>query len=231
VVRTALLAVALPALFACSGGSVDDASGGPVGSSTSRDSLGSQVVVPEAQQLTEAQLNDTLPSSTDMSAIFSPTKENDSDKNDEDFLCGADVGQFDGRNAEAKVGYSAQVGLSATRYSFGISQFDSAAIAVEQIQALGDVIDSCNKFILRGDTYAVAPISVALGDEDTVAVQLTAKSAGFAVTVDVLMVRTGSTLVASLSTTIGLAKGSTVDDLVHLTRETVDRYEAEAGIA
>jgi hypothetical protein len=166
-----------------------------------------------------------------MSAIFSATKENDSDKNDENFLCGANVGQFDRRNAEAKVGYATQVGLSGTRYSFGINQFDSSAIAIEQIQALGDAIDSCNRFTSRGDTYTVAPISATLGDKDTVAVQLTTKSAGFAVTVDVLMVHTGSTLVASLSATIGLAKGSTVDDLVLLTRETVDRYEAEAGIA
>ena len=230
-VRTALLALALPALIACSGGTTDDASGGPVGSSTSRDSLGSEVVVPEAQQLTEAQLQDTLPSSSDMSAIFSPAKEIDSDKDDESFLCGADVDHFDRRNAEAKAGYVAQVGLSATRYSFGISQFDSAAAAVEQIQALGGVIDSCNKFTLRGDIYTVAPISATIGDDDTVAVQLTAKSAGFAVTVDVVMVHAGSSLVSSLSSTIGLTEGSTIDDLVHLTRETVDRYGAEASIA
>ena len=187
--------------------------------------------MPVAQQLTEAQLEDTLPSSSDMSAIFSPTEGDDSHKSDESFLCGADVDHFDRRNAEAKVGYGAQVGMSATRYSFDISQFDSPAIAVEQIQTLGDAIDSCTKFTLNGDTYTVAPMSAALGDEDTVAVQLSTKSAGFAVAVDVLMVRTGSSLVASLSATIGLARGSTIDDLVRLTRETVDRYEAEAGIA
>jgi hypothetical protein len=51
------------------------------------------------------------------------------------------------------------------------------------------------------------------------------------VAVDVLLVRTGSSLVASRSATIGLAEGSTVDDLVRLSRETVDRYEAAAGIA
>jgi hypothetical protein len=187
--------------------------------------------MPEARQLTEAQLEDTLPSSSDMSAIFSPTEEDDSDKDDESFLCGTDVEHLDRRNAEAKVGYGAQVGLSATRYSFGISQFDSPAVAVEQIQALGDAIDSCTTFTSNGDTYTVAPMSAALSDEDTVAVRLTTKSAGFAVAVNVLMVRTGSSLVASLSATIGLAEGSTIDDLVRLSQETLDRYEAEAGIA
>ncbi len=231
VFRTALLALALPALFACSGGNTDDASGAPVGPSTSRDSPGSQAVVPEAQQLTEAQLKDTLPSSSDMPAIFSPTEEDASHKDDESFLCGTDVDHLDRRNAEATAGYGAQVGLSATRYSFGISQFDSPAIAVEQIQALGDAIDSCTKFTSNGDTYRVAPMPAARSDEDTVAVQLTTRSAGFAVAVDVLLVRTGSSLVASRSATIGLAEGSTVDDLVRLSRETVDRYEAAAGIA
>lgn len=228
VFRTALLALALPALFACSGGNSDDASGAPVGPSTS--SSGSEAVVPEAQQLTEAQLEDTLPSSSDMPAIFSPTVEDASHK-DESFLCGTDVDHLDRRNAEARVGYGAQVGLSATRYSFGISQFDSPAIAVEQIQALGDAIDSCTKFTSHGDTYRVAPMPAALSGEDAVAVQLTTKSAGFAVAVDVLLVRTGSSLVASRSATIGLAEGSTIDDLVRLSRETVDRYEAAAGIA
>jgi hypothetical protein len=188
-------------------------------------------VVPEAQQLTEAQLEDTLPPSSDMSAIFSPTEEDDSDQDDGSFLCGADVDHFDRRNAEAKVGYGAQVGVSATRYSFGISQFDSPAVAVEQIRALGDAIDSCTRFTSNGDTYAVAPMPAALSDEDTVAVQVTTRSAGFAVAVNVLMVRTGSSLVASLSATIGLAEGSTIDDLVRLSQETLDRYEAEAGIA
>src|SRR3954467_11679108 len=125
--RTALLALALPALFACTGGSTDDASGVPVGPSTSRDSQGSAGVAPEAQQLTEAQLEETLPSSSDMSAIFSPVEEDDSDRGDENFLCGVDVDHLDRRNAEAKVDYGAQVGVSATRYSFGISQFDSPA--------------------------------------------------------------------------------------------------------
>jgi hypothetical protein len=185
----------------------------------------------QPQQLTETQLEDTLPTSSDMSAIFVPTQENQSGKKDESFLCGADVDHFDRRNAEAKVGYGAQVGLSATRYSFGISQFDSPAIAVEQIQALGDAIDSCTTFTSNGDTYAVAPLSAAGRGEDTVAVQATAKSAGFAVAVNMLMMRTGSSVVVSLAATIGLAAGSTVDDLVRLSQETVERYEAKAGIA
>jgi len=166
-----------------------------------------------------------------MSAIFSPTQENQSGKDDESFLCGAGVDQLDHRNAEAKVGYVAQVGLSATRYSFDIGQFDSPAVAAEQIQALGDDIDSCSTFTANGDTYTVAPSSAAGSDEDTIAVQATTKSAGFAVAVNMLVVRTGSSLVASLSSTIGLAEGSTVDDLVRLSKETVDRYEAKAGIA
>lgn len=181
-------------------------------------------------QLTEAQLEDTLPTSSDMSAIFSPTQENQSGK-DESFLCGADIDHFDRRNAEAKVGYGAQVGASATRYSFGISQFDTPAVAVEQIQALGDAIDSCTTFTSNGDTYAVAPLSATDGGDDTVAVQATAKSAGFAVAVNMLTVRTGSSVVVSLSATIGLAEGSTVDDVVRLSQKIVERYEAEAGIA
>jgi hypothetical protein len=230
-VRTALLALALPALFACTGGSTDDASSAPAGPSTSRGSSGSEAAVPEAQQLTEAQLEDTLPSSSDMSAIFSPTEEDGSGKDDGSFLCGADVEHFDRRNAEARVGYGAQVGVSATRYSFAISQFDSPAVAVEQIQALGDAIDSCTTFASDGDTYMVAPMSAARRDDDTVAVQVTTKSAGFAVAVNVLVVRTGSSLVASLAATIGLAAGSTVDEVVRLTQETVERYEAEVGSA
>jgi hypothetical protein len=188
-------------------------------------------LVAEAQQLTEAQLTDTLPTSSDMPAIFTPTKGDDSDEDDNSFLCGADVDHFAQRNAEAKVGYGAQVGLSATQYSFGISQFDSPAVAVEQIQAFGDAIDSCNRFTSHGDTYTVAPMSADRSGEDTVAVRLSTKSAGFAVAVNVLMVRTGSSLVASLSATIGLARGSTIDDLVRLTQETVDRYEMAAGIS
>jgi hypothetical protein len=229
VLRTALLALALPALLACSGGSTDGASGTPFEASRSGDSPVSEASAAEAQQLTEAQLKDTLPTLSDMPAIFSPTKSDGSDEEDKNFLCGADVDHFNQRNAEAKVGYGAQVGLSATQYSFGISQFDSPALAVEQLQTFGDVIDSCHKFTSHGDTYTVVPMSAGHSD-DTVAVRLTTKSAGFAVAVNVLMVRTGSSLVASLSATIGLARGSTIDDVVRLTQETVDRYEAEAGI-
>ncbi len=166
----------------------------------------------------------------DMSSIFSPTQANQPGKDDRSFLCGADVDHLDRSDAEAKVGYVAQVGLSLTRYSFRISQFDSPEVAVDQIQALGDAIDSCTSFTANGDTYTVAPFSVAGDDEDTIAVQATTKSAGFAVAVNMLMVRTGSSLVASLSATIGLAEGSTIDDLVRLSRETVDRYDAEAGV-
>ena len=187
--------------------------------------------MPEAQQLTEAQLQDTLPTVGDMPAIFSPTEDGNSGEDDTSFLCGVDVDHLDQRNAEAEAGYGAQVGPSATRFSFRISQFDSPEVAVEQIRALGDAIDSCNKFTSNGDTYTVAPMSVGRSGDDTVAVTLTAKSAGFAVDVNVLMVRTGSSLVASLSATIGLARGSTIDDLVRLSQETVDRYEEEAGIA
>jgi len=187
--------------------------------------------VAEAHQLTEAQLEDTLPTLSDMSTIFSPTTGDDSDEEDKSFLCGTDVDHFVHRNAEAHVGYGAQVGLSATRYSFGISQFDSPAVAVEQLQALGAAIDSCNRFISHGDTYTVGPMPAGRSGEDTVAVTLTTTSAGFAVAVNVLMVRTGSSLVASLSATIGLASGSTIDDLVRLTQETVDRYETAAGIS
>jgi len=226
VLRTALLALALPALFACSGGSNDNPSGAPVGPSTSSDSL-----VREAQQLTEAELEDTLPTLSDMPAIFSPTKDDDSDEDDKSFLCGADVERFEQRNAEANVGYLAQVGVSATQFSFGVSQFDSAEVAVEQVQAFGDAMDSCDKFTSDGDTYTVAPMSAGRSGDDTVAVKLTAKSAGFAVGVNVVMVRTGPSLVMSLSATIGLARGSTIDDLVRLTEETVDRYEAAAGIS
>ena len=185
----------------------------------------------QPQQLTETQLENTLPTSSDMSAIFSPTQENQSGKNDESFLCGADVDHFDHRNAAAKVGYGAQVGVSATRYSFGISQFDTPAVAVEQIQALGDEIDSCTTFTSNGDTYAVAPLPAADSGEDTIMVQATAKSAGFAVAVNMRIVRTGSSVVVSLSATIGLAEGSTIDDLVRRSHEIVERYEAEAGIA
>jgi len=76
-----------------------------------------------------------------------------------------------------------------------------------------------------------APFSGAGSDEDTIAVQATTRSAGFAVDVSMLMVRTGSSLVASLSSTVGLAEGSTIDDLVRLSQTTVHRYEAAAGIA
>lgn len=171
----------------------------------------------------------TLPRPSDLSAIFSPMREIRSGA-DAGFLCGADVGDLDGRNAEATVGYAAQVGLSATRYSFGISQFDSPALAAEQIQALGDAIDPCTTFTANGDTYAVAPFSAARSDDDTVAVQATTRSAGFAVAVTLLLVRAGSSVVASLSSTVGLAAGSTIDDVVRLSDETVGRYEAEADI-
>ncbi|WP_344048150.1 hypothetical protein [Nocardioides panacihumi] len=229
--RTALLALALPALFACSSHSTKDSSAASTGPSTSRDSAGSEAVVRQPQQLTGTQLEDTLPTSGDMSAIFSRTQESQSGRDYASFLCGADVDHPDRRNAEAKVGYVAQVGFSATRYSFGISQFDSPAVAVEQIQALGDAIDACTTFTANGDTYTVAPLSAPRSDEDTIAVQATTKSAGFAVDVSMLMVRTGSSLVASLSSTVGLAEGSTVDDLVRLSKATVGRYEAAAGIA
>ena len=218
-------------LLACSGGGTEDSYGASAGPSTSRDSAGSEAVARQPQQLTAGQLEDTLPTSSDMSAIFSPTQEDDSDKDDESFLCGVDVDRLDRRNAGAKVGYVAQVGVSATRYSFGISQLDSPALAVEQRRALAEAIDSCTRFTSNGDSYAVAPLSAAGGDENTVAVQATTKSAGFAVAVNVLIVRTGSSLVASLSATIGLAPGSTIDELLRLTEETVDRYEAEADIA
>lgn len=231
VVRTALLALALPALFACSGGGDGDGSGAPAGSSASGGSHASGAAAPEPEQLTEAQLKDTLPSSSDMSTIFIPTDESDSGKDRGTFLCGTDVGRFDRRNAAAKVGYVAQVGISATRYSFAINQFDSPAIAAEQVQALGTAIDACRRFTSNGDTYTVAPMPATPSDGDTVAVQVTTRSAGFAVTVDVLVVRSGSSLVESLSATLGLAAGSTVDDVVHHSQETVDRYEAAAGIA
>jgi hypothetical protein len=165
-----------------------------------------------------------------MSAIFTPARQTQSGT-DESFLCGADVDHLGRSNAEATVGYVAQVGVSATRYSFAISQFDSPAVATEQIRALGDAVDSCTTFTANGDTYTVAPLSAAHGDEDRVAVQATSKSAGFAVAVDVLVVRTGSSVVSSLSSTIGLAEGSTVDDLVALSKQTVDRYETAAGVA
>src|SRR4051812_8683578 len=123
VVRTALLALALPALLACSGGSAEDSSAASTGPATSRGSTGSEAVVRQPEQLTGAQLEGTLPRPSDMSAIFSATQENQSGKRDESFLCGADLDHLDRRNAEAKVGYVAQVGFSATRYSFDIRQF------------------------------------------------------------------------------------------------------------
>lgn len=231
VFRTALVALALPALFACSGGSAGDVSGAPDGPSTSPHSPASQAGVPEARQLTPGELEDTLPSSSDMSAIFSPTGQDDAGKDNGKFLCGAALEHFDRRNTEARVGYGAQVGVSATRYSFDISQFDSPAVAVEQMKGLSDAIHSCATFRSGGDSYTVAPMSGVPSDADTVAVQVTTRSAGFAVAVNVLIVRTGSSLVASLAATIGLAAGSTVDDVGRLTQETVDRYETEAGIA
>jgi hypothetical protein len=229
VLRTALLALALPALFACSGGSKDNPSDAPDGQSTSLDSPVPKASVPEAQQLTEAELEATLPPLGDMPAIFSATKDDDSAEDDTSLLCGADF-EFDQRNATASVGYGAQEGLSAQQFTFGLSQFDSPEVAVEQIQAFGDAIDSCDKYTSDGDTYTVAPMSTDRIGDDTVAVRVTTKSAGFAVAVNVIMVRTGPSLMASLSATIGLA-GSTIDDLVRLTEETVDRYEAAADIS
>ena len=187
--------------------------------------------MPDAQPLTEVELEDTLPTSSDMPAIFSPMEEDDSDEDDKSFLCGVDLDHFDQRNAKASAGYGAQVGVSATQFSFGISQFDAPELAVEQILALGDAIDACGRFTSGGDTYTVAPMPAGRIGDDTVAVKLTTKSAGFAVAVHVIIVRTGPVLVASLSATIGLAGGSTTDDLVRLTEETVDRYEAAAGIS
>lgn len=186
----------------------------------------------EAEQLTEDQLQNTLPTSADLPAIFTPTEGDDSRDDDKSFLCGVDVEDPGQRNARASVGYGAQVGVSATHFSFGISQFDSPEAAAAQIRATGRAIDSCDRFESHGDTYTVAPMRAAVGrGQDSVAVRLTARSAGFAVAVNVVLVRTGPSLVASLSATIGLAGGSTVDDLVRLTQDTVDRYEAAAGIA
>ncbi|WP_180935084.1 hypothetical protein [Nocardioides ungokensis] len=227
--RTAVLALALPALFACSSGNNDNSSNAPAGQTTTVDSPGPEVSVPEAQQLTEAELEDTLPTLGDMPAIFSPSKAED-DSEHKSFLCGADVEHFDQRNAEASVGYVAQQGLSAQQFTVGISQFDSPEVAAEQIRAFGDAIDKCNKYTSGGDTYTVRPMSAVRIGDDTVAARVTAKSAGFAVAVNVIMVRTGPSLVASLSATIGLAH-STIDDLVRLTEETVNRYEAAASIS
>ena len=55
------------------------------------------------------------------------------------------------------------------------------------------------------------------------------KSEGFDVSVNVVMTGTGPSVIVSLSASAGLT-GSTIDDLVRLTGETVDRYEAAAGI-
>jgi hypothetical protein len=182
-----------------------------------------------AQQLTVAQLKDTLPTSSDLPAIFSPTEDNTARGKRTTFLCGADL-QFDQRNATAGVGYGAQGGLSAQRLTLDISQFDSPEVAAKRFQAFADAVGSCHRYTSDGDTYTVAPVSAGRVGDDTVAVEVTARSAGFAVAVDVIVVRTGPALLASLSATIGLA-GSTLDDLVRLTDATVDRYESAAGIS
>jgi hypothetical protein len=223
--RAALLALVCPVLFACSGGN-GSPSDAPAGQSTSVGSSGRDASAPKARQLTVAELEDTLPTSTDMPAIFSPTKDDSSGDKNATFLCGTDL-EFDRRNATAGVAYGAQAGLSAQQFVFHISQFDSPEVAVRQIRAFRAAADSCDKYAVHVDTYTVARASVGRIGDDAVAVRVTAKSAGFAVAVNVVVVRTGPSVVASLSATIGLA-ASTLDELVRLTEDTVDRYEAAA---
>jgi hypothetical protein len=227
VLRAALLGLAVPAVVACSSGGDPSPSDAPVGQSTSIDSSGASA--PDARQLTESELKGTLPTASDLPAIFFPTKDHGSDASDTGFLCGADL-EPDQRNATAGVAYGARGGLSAQQLTFDISQFDSRDVAVQQIAAFGHAVDACDRYTADGDTYTVVPVSTDRIGDDTVAVRVTAKSAGFAVAVNVIMVRSGPSLVASLSATIGLA-GSTLDSLVRLTADTVDRYEAAAGIS
>ncbi len=160
---------------------------------------------------------------------FSPSKD-DSDDDSKGFLCGADFKGDEGRSAKASVDFGAQEGLSAQEMTFAISQYDSTETVERQVQEFEDVVGKCHKFTTDGDTYTVTPMSAGQLGDQTVAAKMTTKSQGFDVALNVIVVRTGPSIVTSLSASAGLT-GSSVADLVKLTGETVDQYETAAGIS
>ena len=232
-VRTAVLALLLPLLVACGGegDQTDEAGHDPTGQEATSDSSPSADPTPESKQLTKAELKEVLPGLDDMPAGFSPSKDDSADDEDsKGFLCGADFNGDKERNAKASVDFAAQEGLSAQQVSFGISQYDSPEVVEEQVQEFADIVGTCDKFTSEGDTYSLTPMSAGRIGDRTVAVRMTTNTDGFDVTVNVIVVGTGPSLVTSLSASAGQT-GSGVSDLVRLTGETVGRYESAAGIS
>jgi hypothetical protein len=233
VIRIALIVLLLPALAACgSDGDKSDEAGrrSTLHTSTSGSSP-SMARTPEAKQLSQAELKAVLPSLEDLPAGYSPSQDDAGDDEDsKNFLCGADFRGAEGRNAKASTDYSAKEGLSAQQMTFAISQYDSPQVVKRQLQQFDNVVNKCDRFTSDGDTYTLAPMSAGRIGERTVAVKMTTKSEGFDVTINVIVVGTGPSLVTTLSANAGVA-GSTVGGLVRLTGETVDRYKSAAGIS
>lgn len=181
--------------------------------------------------MTRGQLKTVLPTLDDLPAGFSPSKDQSkSEESSKDFLCGADFNGEQGRIAKEGTDYGAQEGLTAQQVTFGISEYNPAEIVRKQGRQFTNVVQKCEKFTSEGDTYTLTPMSAGRMGNRTVAAKMTTKDQGFDVTVNVIVVGAGPSLVTSLSASAGLT-GSTVDDLVRLTRETVDRYESAANIS